>query len=381
MLVRVEGHATDGSRDRETWDIDATLSADGVVGLSTNRLALRNGMGSALVTFTGGTDFNLTATVGGVAVTRALHSVSGDPVTKVGGTLSGGSSTWSGVINLTNDLTITNHTLTIQSNTLVLIDGVGSGTVAADIFVNANGSIQSLGTELHPVTFTCSSLFLTNRWGQIRHNSSQPSLYRHTFVHRAGRAVGEGHTGQAPVIRPDGTTVTFESCTISDLCEPLSTAPGYGTPGKVMYANNSTLSFSDCLLQRARMGPEIDGTALLFTNSYVLDTRGPDDADGIYLHGQQGGQIIRIVDSVFASGDDDGIDTLGSAITVENCILRDWASTLEDAKAISAFDGSVDVRHCLIVDSTVGVSAKCAAPPASVRVSINNSTITGNLTN
>src|SRR5689334_23786955 len=88
VLVRVEGFAPDGSRDRETWDIDATLTADGGVALSTNKITLRNDMGSVLVTFTGGTDFNLTATVGGVSVTRALHSVAGDPVTKVGGTLS-----------------------------------------------------------------------------------------------------------------------------------------------------------------------------------------------------------------------------------------------------------------------------------------------------
>ncbi len=381
VLVRVEAYAPDGSRDRETWNGVATLSADGGVTLSTNLIAMRNGVGSELVTFSGGTDFNFTATVGGVPVTRSLHSVAGDPVTKIGGVVSGGSSTWSGIINVTNDLTITNHVLTIESNTLVLLNGTGSGTGGADIFVNANASIQSLGTELHPVTITCSNVFFTNRWGQIRHNTSLPSLYRHTFIHRAGRAPGEGHTGQAPAVRPSNSTLTFESSTISDLCEPSSTAPGYGTPGKVMYAVGSTLSFNDCLFQRARMGPEIDGTALLFTNSYIMDTRGPDDADGIYLHGQQVGQVIKLVDSVFASGDDDGIDTLGSTITVERCILRDWASVVEDAKAISAFDGSVDVIRCLIVDSTVGVSAKCAAAPASVRVNINHSTITGNLTN
>ncbi|HEY0548585.1 MAG TPA: Ig-like domain-containing protein, partial [Verrucomicrobiae bacterium] len=359
----------------------ATLSADGGVTLSTNLVSMRNGMGSVLVTFSGAGNFNLTASVGGVSVTRALRTLAGSGITRVGGTLSGGSSTWTGLIYVTNDLTITNHTLTIQSNTVVVLGGTNTGTGGVDIFVNANASIQSLGTELHPVTITCSNVFMTNRWGQIRHNSSQPSLYRHTFIHRAGRAPGEGHTGQAPAIRPDGTTLTFESCTISDLCEPLSSVAGYGTPGKVMFANNATLSFNDCLFQRVRMGPEIQGTALLFTNSYVMDTRGPDDADGIYLHDQQVGQTIKLVDSVFASGDDDGIDTLGSTISVEGCILRDWASVIEDAKAISAFDGSVDVRRCLIVDSTVGISAKCAAPPSSVRININNSTITGNLTN
>lgn len=380
VLVRVEAYAADGSRDRETWDGEATLSANGGVTLSTNKVLMRNGAGSQLVTFSGGGNFDLTATVGGVTSTRALVSMAALPVTRVGGTLSGGSSSWSGVIAVTNDLTITNHTLTIQSNTLVLLSGVTSGTGGADIIVNANASIQSLGTEAHPVTITCSNASAANRWGQIRHNSSQASLYRYTFIHRAGRAPGEGHTGQAPAVRPDGTTLTFQSSSITDLCEPSASVAGYGTPGKVMFANNSTLTFNDCLFQRVRMGPEIQGSALLFTNGYIMDTRGPDDGDGIYLHDQQVGQIIKLVDSVIASGDDDGIDTLSSIVTVEGCILRDWASTIEDAKAISGFNGVVNVHRCLITDSTVGIAAKAnAGTPA--RINLTQTTMVGNLTN
>jgi hypothetical protein len=380
VLVRVEAYAADGSRDRETWDGEATLSANGGVTLSTNKVLMRNGAGSQLVTLSGGGNFDLTATVGGVTATRSLISMAALPVTRVGGTLSGGSGTWSGIIAVTNDLTITNYALTIQSNTLVLLNGVTSGTGGADIIVNANASIQSLGTETHPVTITCSNVSTANRWGQIRHNSSQASLYRYTFIHRAGRAPGEGHTGQAPALRPDGTTLTLESCSITDLCEPSSTAPGYGTPGKAMQANNSTLVFNDCLLQRVRMGPEIAGSSLLFTNGYIMDTRGPDDGDGIYLHDQQVGQVIKLVDSVLAAGDDDGIDTLSSTVTVEGCILRDWASTVEDAKAISGFNGVVNVHRCLITDSTVGIAAKAnAGTPA--RINLTQTTMMGNLTN
>ena len=186
VLVRVEGYAPDGSRDHETWDIDATLTADGGVALSTNK----------------------------------------------------------------------NHTLTIESNTLVLIDGVGSGTAAADNFVQANASIQSLGTELHPVMITCSNLFFTNRWGQIRHVSSQPSLYRHTFIHRAGRGVGEGHTGQAAAIRPSGSTLTFESCSITDLAQTTDRAQSaYGAPAKVMFVSSPAPT-------RARRGARMPSTTV-----------------------------------------------------------------------------------------------------------------------
>ncbi len=380
VLVRVEGYAPDGSRERETWDIDATLTADGGVTLSTNKITLRNGMGSLLVTFTGGADFNLTATVGAVSVTRALQSVAGQSVTEVGGILSGGSGTWSGIINVTSDVIVTNYSLTLQSNTLVLLNGVGSGTVGVDLFVNANGSIQSLGTEQHPVTITCSNVFFTNRWGQIRHNASLPSLYRHTFIHRAGRAVGEGHTGQAAAIRTSGSALTFESTTISDLCETAAASPNFGTPCKVMFAVNSALTFNDCLFQRVRTGPEIDGTALLLTNSYVLETRGPDDSDGLYVHAQQAGQTVKITGCVFGLGDDDGIDTLGPVMSIENSLFREWNNVNEDAKGISVFSGTTDVRHCLMTDCTVAISAKTTAG-VPVRVNVNNSTFMGNLTN
>ena len=81
--------------------------------------------------------------------------------------------------------------LTIESNTWVILEGVTAGTTAADLLVN--GTIQSLGTEQHPVTITCASTNPAARWGQIRHNNAQPSLYRFTSINRAGRGTGEGH--------------------------------------------------------------------------------------------------------------------------------------------------------------------------------------------
>lgn len=371
VLVRVEALTAVGDRDRDLWDAEATLTASGGITLSTNKVTLRNGMGSALVQFSGGGDFTLTATLGGLSTNRSLKTLVGVAVTSVSGTLAGSSTTWSNVINVTADVTIpVGHTLTIQSNTLVLMNGVASGAAGTRLLVN--GTINSLGTELHPVTITCANA--VQRWGQIRHDNAQPSLYRHTMITRGGFSTGEGHTGQTPVIRPNNSTVIFEDCSITDHADAT------GAPGKVGYGINSDLTFRNCLLARSRTGPEIEGTALLCTNTWFIDMRGPDDSDGIYLHGQQAGQQIRITGCVFAGGDDDGIDTLGSTVNVDNTILRDWNSVVEDAKAISAFDGAIHIRRCLITGSTVGVSAKTAAG-ASVLVTINNSTITGNMTN
>ena len=382
VLVRVEVRNAAGL-ERDLWDATATLSVNppGVT-LSTNRINLRNGLGSVLVAFRNGTNFDLTAAVGALQATRSLVTMTNVAVTNVGGVLSG-SNVWSGVVRVTNDVAVpAAASLTILPNTLVLLDGTNGGTVANDFFIN--GKMESLGTEHEPVTITCGSTNLNFRWGQIRYTNAVASLYRWTSITRAGRAVGEGHTGTAPVIRPRNSTIQFENCNITDHAEVVQGAPGFGTPGKIGYGSGSSLTFIDCLLQRARMGPEIDGTALLMTNTWVMDMGGTDDADGIYLHNQQAGQVITLTDCVFARGDDDGIDTLGSTITVENCIVRDWNNLGEDAKAISALNGAIHIRRSVIVNSTVGVSAKSGGTTPSttpVLITMSHCTLTGNQTN
>ncbi|HEY0551226.1 MAG TPA: hypothetical protein VGF13_16595, partial [Verrucomicrobiae bacterium] len=269
VLVRVEVRNASGP-ERDLWDATAVLSVDQAgVTLSTNRVTLRNGLGSVLVAFRDSGDFNLTATVASLQATRALVSLTNVAVTNVGGTLAG-SNIWSGVIRVTNDVTVpASASLTILPNTLVLVDGVTNGTVANDLFIS--GKIESLGNEDEPVTITCGNTNVTFRWGQIRHNTAQPSLYRWTSITRAGRATGEGHTTTAPVIRPNNSTIRFENCNITDHAETVRGAPGFGTPGKIAYGIGSSLTFIECLFQRARMGPEIDGTALLLTNTWVMD--------------------------------------------------------------------------------------------------------------
>jgi len=367
VLVRVELLDPSGRADRSVWDADAILSetAPGVA-LSTNRIILRNGLGTALVAINGSSDFDLTATVGPVHATRALRDLSSEPVTSVGGVLPGTNTTWRGVVNVTNDLTVpAGHTLTVESNTLVLLNGVASGATAPDLLIA--GSIQSLGTETHPVTITCASATL--RWGQIRHNNAQPSLYRYTSINRAGRATGEGHTSQfgGPLFRPSGSRVIFENCVLSDIA------------GKIMQATGSDLVVNDTVLARAIMGPEIDSTGLLCTNTYIMEMSSDDDGDGIYLHGS-GSRALHMSHCVVAGltgRTDDGIDTLDADVTVEDTIIRDWFHPSDDPKGISAFNGTVRVVRCLIRDCLIGISAKAYAPPNRAELLIESSTILG----
>lgn len=114
-------------------------------------------MGSVLLAISGSGDFNLIAFISGFQMKRLMHSLAGIAPTTIGGILPRTSSTWSGVMLVTNDVTIpVGHTLTIASNTVVLVNGASSGTTAPRILVN--GTINSLGEEGYPVTITVTEL-------------------------------------------------------------------------------------------------------------------------------------------------------------------------------------------------------------------------------
>src|SRR5262245_51383095 len=103
VLVRVELRGAGGRPDRELWNAEATLSEDSdSVTLSTNRVLLRNGLGTALVTPTGSGDFTLRVELGGLQVMRPVQDRSSESVTAVSGTLPGTETTWAGVILITN---------------------------------------------------------------------------------------------------------------------------------------------------------------------------------------------------------------------------------------------------------------------------------------
>ena len=57
-LVRIEALDATGAPDRELWDADVALSASAGFTLSTNRILLRNGVGSGLVALSGTWAFN-----------------------------------------------------------------------------------------------------------------------------------------------------------------------------------------------------------------------------------------------------------------------------------------------------------------------------------
>ncbi|MGD8787607.1 MAG: CotH kinase family protein, partial [Phycisphaerales bacterium] len=355
VLVRVELVRQDGSIEREVWDSVARLSVDNSdVTFSEDIILLRNGLGSSLVTFAGRGDFVLTAEVNGMEGNCLLVDLSDEPITAVSGALGGNSTVWDGIVRVTDDLLVpSGHTLTIQPGTLVLLDGVDSGSGGTDIDVL--GVIESLGTAAAPVTFTAFNP--AEAWGEIHHDDSEPSIYQYTNFTLGGNSPGGGHTGSGPVIRPEGSDVTFEYVSVTD------------NAGKVMQASGSDLTFRNCHLARSVMGPEIDNTALLMEGTWITEMHGPDDNDGIYIHSQSAGQDVTLRGGVIADTDDDGLDTLVSTVSVEDYIIRDCFD-----KGVSVYDDEVSLSYMLIINNGIGISAK-TYEDSSARVTVDHATI------
>ncbi len=358
VLVRVEVLDPGGDVDRDLWDATANLSASGGTSMDVDQIRLFNGLGSALVTFTGSGPFDLTVDVGGMQDSDDLTDLTGTPVTIVSGTLSdpSGTDTWSGVVHITGDVLVPDgHLLSIEPGTLIRIDGVASGSGGTDIDVQ--GEIQSLGTEDRPITFTAYNA--TQAWGEIHHNDADASLYRYTNITLAGHAPGGGHTGSGPAVRVEGSNIVFEYTNITD------------NVGKVMQSTSgSDLTFRDSILARSVMGPEIDNTALLFEDSWITENHGPNDNDGIYIHSQSAGQDCTLRGGVIADMHDDGLDTLWATVLVEDFIFRDMAD-----KGVSVYGGEVTLSNVVSVNNDIGISAK---DPTHAVVRLDHATISGN---
>jgi len=367
LYIQLNALDSTGNVQRELWNATATLSCDDPnVAVSPATLTLRNGLGSMLATITGATTqtITITATLGTRQVSRTITSLSGVAETNVSGTLSGAALTWSGIVHITGNVTVpAGSTLVIQAGTLVLVDRPVSG-MGYDIDVE--GAIQSNGTASRPVVITASTN--SSPWGEIHLSSAAVSSLQYTIVTRAGNSTGVGHTSTGPAVRCASSTITLDHVALTD------------ESGKIMQATASNLIVRASHMGRAVMGPEISSTSLLMEDTFIFEMRNSDDADGIYLWGQQAGQTIRLVRGMIGFTNDDGIDTMDSTVTVEDVIVRDT-----NDKGASVYNGDVTLRSDLFIDNALSnedgvpasVSAKATAGSTAI-VRLDHTTIVGN---
>ncbi len=313
-------------------------------------------------------DVVLNVTSGQKQVSKGIVSLGPSPdIMEVSGELLEPATNWSGVVRVTDDLTVPKgHVLNLLPGTIVLLDGdkEPQSTEGADLIIE--GSINCIGTSESPITFTSSEL--GDVWGQILFNGSESAVFKYTNIHNAGHSPSGGHTDHGRVLRVLGSSVTFEDCTISD------------NRGKVGQANEqngvgSNLIFRRCHWARSVMGFETFDTGVLLENCYITDMLGiyrednvTDDNDAIYLHEAKPDQDLILRNVTVAYMDDDGIDTLDADVLAEGIICRNCSD-----KGISAFGGSLQLNGGLLVNNGIGISAKDDS-----KVILTGVTISGN---
>lgn len=365
FLARVQVETATGEIDRTRWNDTVDLrSGNSSVALFHDPLTLYNGLGSVLVRADAPLPFDLTAQWGNCTIVDALSPTGEQPPQQVAGTLTGTETTWSGVVHVTDDVLVpADHTLTILPGTIVLIDGAPQAPqLQQGKHLRVQGRLVADGTETQPITITATDPAAP--WGELHVDGGNVSL-NYTSITRAGSSPRGGHTNTGPALRLSNRgELQLQQSNVTDIS------------GKIMESVSGELTMHDTLLSRAVMGPEINNTSLDFQDSWIVDMAGRfhhngtvDDNDGIYLHSQRDGQVIQLVRSVVAQVQDDGIDTLGSHVSVRDTIIRDVTD-----KGISVYNGETVVERSLLVRADIGIETK-GSGSESVTTRIYQSTI------
>jgi hypothetical protein len=216
LLVQVQLEDESGQIDRDRWDDVAQLSSDNPrVTLSPTQVPLFNGMGSVLVTVTGVEPFTLMAGLENLTDVQTLNSLDQQPALEASGTLTGSVTHWSGVVHITGDVTVpADHVLNVEPGTIVLIDGQPQAPqlqLGARIVVN--GTLNSLGTEQQPITFTATDP--SQPWGEMDVAGGIATL-RYTQITRAGSSPRGGHTNTGPALRmSDGGSIELDHSSVT----------------------------------------------------------------------------------------------------------------------------------------------------------------------
>ena len=297
-------------------------------------------------------DLTLTATASNQEARKNITSLFDEDISQFSGTLPGEATTWSGIVRLTNDTIVpSGHTLTVSPGALILLDGdpTPEGTEGTDLVIQ--GSIISSGTESQPVTFTSSTD--DSPWGHIQFENSQSAQFQFSNIHRAGHSPRGGHTDHGRVLRIMGSNVSFENCTISDNRGKIGETEREG-------GVDSLMTFRRCHWARSVMGVETFDTGVLMEDCWITDMLGQyredgevDDNDAVYLHGAGIGQSLVLRRVVVANCEDDGIDTLGADVVIEDCLVREMGD-----KGMSMLGGTATVRNSLFTNCDIGFSAK-----------------------
>lgn len=211
-------------------------------------------------------------------------------------------------VNIPADLTIpAGFTLRIDSGSFITID--------PEINIINNGLVFFAGSALDPITVTCSEA--DKYWGGFIGTSEGNRVEGHHTIfcksgHHTGGEYDYGHAGRQALFFAENGELKLDHCYMTDHI------------GQVFFPRGCTLELSNCLVQRAKTGGQINESELAMDRCIFTDF--PDDSydyqdddnDGLYLNVTN----ALITNSTFMFAKDDGLDSGasgGGEVIVHNC--------------------------------------------------------------
>jgi len=381
IVVRAPPFAASGY----SWSVHASLQGpngeiDRSRALQTGRVQILSGAGDTLFDeelsfyygiatatfwpeFVG--DATLIVQLGGMETALSIQGGAPSVAHEVSGNLEAGDHVWSGsqeVWLLTDDLTIPEGSnLTIEPGAHVVISD--------NVNLIVHGDLHILGDHEGPIQVGPPSS--DSLWGQIHiENASANTALRYVNFVGGGQVSGGWRFDQhrhccTPMVYQHGGS--FE----------VSYSAFLDSPNKGMLAVGTEAIVDRSTFMRLGFGAEFDSVKVNIQDTHVVEMRGVDDNDGLYVWGwstyglaEQSisghwadvgahGEDIRIERCVIGWGDDDGLDTRGSSPVIRDSIFTGWAD-----KGISLSGGKPDIQNALIVENDIGMKIDWFGRPA-----------------
>ena len=250
--------------------------------------------------------------------------------------------------------------LTIPAGMALTIGQGAYVSIAPGTDIHLEGSLVIQGTADSPVVFTCSNP--EDYWGGVIGKGSGNRVEAsHAIFGRSGYHAGGdyswGHAHRQALFYAENGSVTLDHCYMIDHI------------GQVFYTESSIVELSQCLIQRAKTGGQLNGTSLTIDRSVFPDF--PDDTD---LYRDEDNDALYLVNcvamisrSIFMFAKDDGIDSgsgsYGGDVTVTHSRFE---SVFHEGAALSGGVTSSDkiqrFYNCLFLDCGQGLELGFSAP-------------------
>ena len=254
--------------------------------------------------------------------------------------------------------------LSIPEGITLQIDSGSFVTVAPEVNIYNQGQVILLGSARAPVTITCNDGLAY--WGGFIGNSTGNRIdASYTIFSRSGHHTGGeyayGHAGRQALFYSENGELKLDHCYMIDHI------------GQVFYPVSCTLELTDCLVQRAKTGGQLNQSELIMDRCVFTDF--PDDGfdyqdednDALYLDETN----AVITNSVFMFARDDGLDSGasgGGEIIVDNSIFE---SVFHEGAALSSGHSAVKLHrfsNCLFSNCGQGLELGYSSPNHQVEV-------------